>query len=146
VLQLRGTHRPDRQASLGDQVDFPLLTELPPAPVVFDAMARFEWERIGPELIEKQLLTTADLAAFTLYCLNVSRVLACEKVIAEKGLTITTPAVFEQARPEVAIARQCGVEVRKFCQEFGLTPSARTRVRAPETPKEKPKSGWEDVG
>lgn len=146
VLQLRGTHRKDRHGDPASEVDFPPLTELPPAPTVFDAMARFEWERIGPELIEKKLLTSPDLAAFTLYCLNVSRVLACEKVIGERGLTITTPAGFEQARPEVAIARQCGAEVRKFAQEFGLTPSARTRVKVPEKPATPAKSGWEALG
>lgn len=146
VLQLRGTHRKDRHGDPAQETQFALLTELPAPPGFLDAVAVFEWERIGPELVEKQLLTHMDLAAFTLYCLNISRVVACEKVIGLLGMTITTPAGFEQARPEVAIARQCGVEVRKFCQEFGLTPSARTRVRAPEAVKPAPKSGWEDVG
>jgi phage terminase small subunit len=43
-----------------------------------------EWERVGPELIAKQLLTVADMAAFTLYCLSVSRVVACEKRLNRK--------------------------------------------------------------
>jgi phage terminase small subunit len=44
-----------------------------------------EWQRVGPELIEKQLLTVVDLAAFTLYCLNVSRVVAPSEMISRKG-------------------------------------------------------------
>jgi P27 family predicted phage terminase small subunit len=146
VLQLRGTHRKDRHGSPEAEIQFAVLTELPPCPGFFDDVARYEWDRVGPELVAKQLLTEMDLAAFTLYCLNVARVVACEKVINQEGMTIRTPQGFELARPEVSIARQCGVEVRKFAQEFGLTPSARTRVRAPETTKPKAKSGWEDVG
>jgi P27 family predicted phage terminase small subunit len=146
VLQLRGTHRKDRHGDPADEVQFPLPTELPPAPGFFDEMARYEWERVGPELIEKQLLTEQDLAAFGLYCLNVARVVAAEKVLSLEGLTMMTPGGFEMARPEVSIARQCGVEVRKFAQEFGLTPSARTKVRSPQKPAAPKKSAWEDVG
>jgi P27 family predicted phage terminase small subunit len=145
VLQLRGTHRKDRHGSPESEPQFAVLTELPPCPGFFDDVASFEWSRVGPELVAKQLLTEMDLAAFTLYCLNVARVVACEKTL-RLGMTLLTPQGFIQARPEVSIARQCGVEVRKFAQEFGLTPSARTRVRAPETAKPAPKSGWEDVG
>lgn len=146
VLQLRGTHRADRHGSPDAEVQFAPLAALPPAPIAFDNMARFEWQRIGPELIAKQLLTDVDLGAFTMYCFNVSRVLACEEHLKTFGMTIMTPQGFVQARPEVSIARQCGVEVRKFAQEFGLTPSARTRVRAPEKPKTKTADPWEEVG
>lgn len=145
VLQLRGTHRKDRHGTPEAEIQFAVLTELPPCPGFFDHVAAFEWQRVGPELVAKQLLTEVDLAAFSLYCLSVARVVECEKRLRD-GLTIMTPQGFIQARPEVSIARQCGVEVRKFAQEFGLTPSARTRVRAPETAKPKAKSGWEDVG
>lgn len=110
-------------------------------------MARFEWYRVGPELVEKQLLTRVSISAFGLYCIQVGRAVAAEKVIQERGMTITTPQGFEQARPEVAIARQAGAEVRKFMTEFGMTPSSQTRVRVPEKPREKkPDDPWEGVG
>jgi phage terminase small subunit len=109
VLQLRGTHRRDRHGDPAAEVQFETLKELPPHPGFFDEIAEYEWYRIGPELVAKELLTEVDLAAFTLYCLNVSRVVACEKILKTQGMTIVTPAGFEQARPEVSIARQCGV-------------------------------------
>jgi P27 family predicted phage terminase small subunit len=142
-LKFRGTYRKDRHGDPATEPDFELVTEMPPPPGFLDDVAVMEWHRVGPELIEKELLTVADMAAFTLYCINVARVVQCERVINREGLTLETPQGFEQARPEVAIGRQAGVEVRKFCQEFGLTPSARTRVKAaPVKPEAKPDDPW----
>lgn len=145
VLQMRGTHRADRHGDPADEVQFPPITALPPAPGFLDELGAFEWNRVGHELVEKKLLTEADMAAFTLYCLNVSRVVAAERMITAQGMTIKTPQGFLQAHPAVAIARQCGAEVRKFAQEFGMTPSARTRVRTVTAPPTKKKSGWDEV-
>jgi P27 family predicted phage terminase small subunit len=143
VLQLRGTFRKDRHGNPDTEPKFELLTEMPPPPIVLDGIGRFEWHRVGPELIEKQLLADVDLAAFTLYCMNVSRVIAAERMIMEEGLT-TWSQSGSKAHPAVLIARQAGAEVRKFAQEFGMTPSARTRVKSVEKPddKEKPDDPW----
>ena len=141
VLQLRGTHRKDRHGDPESEVQFELLTELPPVPRFLDGIGRFEWYRLGPELIAKQLLTTVDLAAFTLYCVSVSRVVACERVLQEHGMTMFAMQGWIP-RPEVAIGRQAGAEVRKFCTEFGLTPSARTRIRVPEKPTKPADDPW----
>jgi P27 family predicted phage terminase small subunit len=144
VLQLRGTFRKDRHGDPATEPEFELVTEMPPPPGFLDDVAVMEWNRIAPELIEKQLLTVADMAAFTLYCLNVARVVAAERLITKEGLTVWTLNGGPKAHPAVLIARQCGAEVRKFAQEFGLTPSARTRVKAVvEKPAdEKPDDPW----
>jgi P27 family predicted phage terminase small subunit len=145
-LKFRGTFRKDRHGDPASEPDFELVAEMPPPPGFLDDVAVMEWNRVGPELIDKGLLTVADMAAFTLYCINVARVVQCEKAINLEGLTLRTPQGFEQARPEVAIGRQAGAEVRKFCQEFGLTPSARTRVKAPpKTPEAKPDDPWSEL-
>lgn len=148
VLQLRGTHRRDRHGDPADEVAFGQLTALPPAPGFLDRMGKAEWKRVGPELIEKGLLSEGDLAAFTAYCANVSRAVAAEKVLKREGLTFETAQGFLMPRPEVAIARQCWHQVRQFSQEFGLTPSARARVRgaAPPAPQQQSADPWEDVG
>jgi phage terminase small subunit len=65
-----------------------------------------------------QLLTVADMAAFTLYCLNVSRVVAAERMIMKRAWS-SRVRTDPKAHPAVLIARQCGAEVRKFAQEFG---------------------------
>jgi P27 family predicted phage terminase small subunit len=129
VLQMRGTFRKDRHGNPDTEPAFELVTEMPPPPGFLDDVAVMEWKRVGPELVEKQLLTVADLAAFTLYCLNVARVVEAERMILRDGITTWSPGGMK-AHPAVLIARQSGAEVRKFAQEFGLTPSARTRVKA----------------
>jgi P27 family predicted phage terminase small subunit len=145
-LKFRGTYRKDRHGDPSSEPDFELVTEMPPPPGFLDAVGVMEWGRVGPELIEKQLLTVADMAAFTLYCVSVARVVACEKAITKDGLVIETPQGFLQAHPCVSIGRQAGVEVRKFCQEFGLTPSARTRVKVtPQAPAAKPEDPWSEL-
>lgn len=145
LLKLQGTHRKDRHGTEEAEVQFAVLATLPPAPGFLDDVARYEWDRIGPELVEKQLLTAASLAAFTAYCLNVARVVAAEKQINADGMVIKTPQGFLQAHPCVSIARQCGAEVRRFGQEFGLTPSAKTKVRIPEKPAKPEDDPWGEV-
>ena len=142
VLELRGTYRKDRHGDPADQPDVEIVEELPPPPGFLDDVATMEWNRVGPDLVKNQLLATVDLAAFTLYCLNISRVVACERLIAREGMIVLTPFGQQQAHPGVAMARQCGAEARKFAQEFGMTPSARRRVTVPTKPKAKDDDPW----
>ncbi len=145
VLQLRGTLRQDRHGGSSEPEYTPLLA-LPPCPGFFDDIAALEWERVGPELVQKQLLTEVDLAPFTGYCLNVSRMVKAERAVQAKGLTYTTE-FGPKANPEVMIARQAGAEVLKFAKEFGLTPGSRTRVQIPDAGGGKPAADpWEEVG
>lgn len=144
VLKLRGTYRKDRHGLESDEPQFAALTELPEPPGFLDDVAQYEWHRVGPDLVEQGLLTTVDLAAFTCYCLNVARMVAAEKQINVDGMVVPGPRG-PRAHPAVLIARQCGAEVRKFAQEFGLTPSARTRVRPTEKPKPKEDNPWDRV-
>lgn len=141
VLKLRGTYRPGRHGLESDEPQFAPLTTLPEPPGFLDDVAQYEWHRVGPDLIEKQLLTTVDLAAFTAYCLNVARMVAAEKQVNVDGMVVPGPRG-HRAHPCVLISRQCGAEVRKFAQEFGLTPSARTRVRPQQKPAKPKDDPW----
>jgi P27 family predicted phage terminase small subunit len=141
---MRGTYRADRHADTSEHPQFDAVKKLPPAPPYLDKVGKGEWRRIGPQLLEQQLLTTADLAAFAAYCANVSRAVEAEQALRKHGLTMLSPQGIIP-RPEVNIAKAAWAEVRKFAQEFGLTPSARTRVRGPSSapaPTEKPADPW----
>jgi P27 family predicted phage terminase small subunit len=147
VLQLRGTFRQDRHGDPASEPELELLTVLPKAPRFLGSAGRWEWHRIGPELIERGLLAKADLAAFAGYCASLSRAVDADNVIRLEGATMRC-LQGEIARPEVAIARTSWAEVRKFAQEFGLTPSARRRVRvpAPAKPNAQPEQNpWDEV-
>ncbi len=104
----------------------------PKCPSWLDPEARKEWRRVAPELERLGLLTGVDRAALAGYCQAYARWRQAEKVLDEKGLTFTTATGYEAPRPEATIARQMMVQMRAFCVEFGLTPSARGRMTLPE--------------
>lgn len=105
----------------------------PKCPSWLDKGARAEWRRIAPELERIGLLTTIDMAALAGYCQSYSTWKAATEALAEHGLTYTAANGNIRQRPEVTIASKALAEVRQFCQQFGLTPSARSRMMLPES-------------
>ena len=97
--------------------------------------AKREWTRIVPELERMGLLTLVDRAALANYCQWWARWVQAERILQELGLTFVTPKGYVQQRPEVAIAHKAAAMCRAFMSEFGLTPSARTRLSV-EKPQE----------
>lgn len=106
----------------------------PKCPSWLDAEARREWRRVAPELERLGLLTVVDMAALAGYCASYSLWRKCRQEIDEKGFTYETESGYVGQRPEVAIGNRALADVRAFCQQFGLTPSARARMTLPEAP------------
>jgi P27 family predicted phage terminase small subunit len=118
----------------------------PGMPVWLSNEARAEWRRVVPELERLGLSAKVDRAALAAYCETWATFVAAERLIHEKGLLIMR--VIEEVtgsdgnvlelhvsptkNPAVIIARDAAAQVRAFCSEFGLTPSARTRLQMPE--------------
>ena len=104
---------------------------MPEIPWWLDYHARKEWQRICPELHRLGLLTKIDRTALAGYCMAYSRWLRAERELL-KGFTYQyIDKNFQTKRtnkPEVIIARDALNQVRAFCVEFGLTPSARARM------------------
>lgn len=105
----------------------------PPCPTWLDLEAKREWKRISIELDRVGLLTIVDRAALAGYCQTWSRWRDAEMVLSAQGMTFETPNGYVQQRPEVSIAQKSLQLVAKFCTEFGLTPSARSRLTVPGT-------------
>jgi P27 family predicted phage terminase small subunit len=95
------------------------------------AEAKAEWERVAPELERLGLLTKVDSSALAAYCVAYARWRAAEEAIAIHGLTFMTESGYAAQRPEVGIANKAMADIRAFCKEFGLTPSARGRMSIP---------------
>lgn len=100
----------------------------PPCPRWLEPEAKREWKRISRELEALGLLTVIDRAVLAGYCQAWARWRAAEEVLTREGTTFTTPNGYRQQRPEVSIAQKSLQLVAKFATEFGLTPSARTRL------------------
>lgn len=75
-----------------------------------------------------RLLTGIDRAALAVYCSAVAEFEQSIAVLREKGRTFETPNGFLQSRPEVAIVHVAANLIRQYAEQFGLTPSGRTRL------------------
>ena len=106
----------------------------PKCPSWLDSDAKREWRRVAPELERLGLLTLVDMAALAGYCASYSLWKRCTEALDETGMTFETDKGFVGQRPEVSIAARALADVRAFCVQFGLTPSARARMTLPEMP------------
>jgi len=84
------------------------------------------------------LLTVIDVMPLASYCQSVSNLQAAQRVLKAKGMTIRCPSGYVQQRPEVAISQRERQLIKAFCQEFGLTPSSRSRMALPNESREEP--------
>lgn len=110
------------------------LVEVPDYPEHLTAEAKAEWDRITPLLLRYRLVTVIDTAALALYCQAYGRWKEAESKIAEMrgkggdGLLVKAPSGYPIQNPYLAIANRAMEDCHKYLQQFGLSPSARTRV------------------
>lgn len=97
-------------------------------PAHLTGIARQEWNRLAPQLREIGLLTDVDLVNFEGLCVAYQRAREADRSVAKDGLQISSEYGGSRANPNVEISRKCWIEVRKFAQEFGFSPSARSRL------------------
>ncbi len=102
----------------------------PRCPAWLAEEAKREWKRMGKILEQLGLLTEMDMAAFAGYCQAYARWKEAEEFITQHGTMIRTPNGYLQQVPQVSIAQTNLKIMLKFCEQFGLTPSARSRMSA----------------
>lgn len=105
----------------------------PECPEWLDEDAKALWAEVTPLLIYMRLLTKADRQAMTRYCLFWSRWRQAEMFIQKFGESY--PVKDDKGRikcfmpwPQVAIANRLAQQLLRLEQEFGMTPSARSRL------------------
>ena len=102
----------------------------PKCPAWLDAEAKKEWKRVSKRLEEIGVLTEVDMAAFAGYCEAYSRWKDAEEFISKHGTIFKTPSGYWQQVPHVSIAQTYLKIMIKFCEQFGMTPSSRSRIVA----------------
>jgi P27 family predicted phage terminase small subunit len=114
-------------------------TTVPEPPSFLLPGAKAEWKRIAGELHRLGMLTALDVGPFAAYCQAVARMDEAERLLAESGgaLTVIGARGGQMANPLLRIARDAATAVIKIGAEFGLSPSARTRLRAELLPGNK---------
>lgn len=94
------------------------ITKTPMAPKWFGPFAKLEWRRIMPPLVERRILTEADMGSVENYCLAIGRIRLIEQEIAAAGEI--DPKKHRMQLQAMQVARQ-------LAAELGLTPVSRSR-------------------
>lgn len=115
---------------------------LPSPPPHLADDAKVEWGRVSEDLYKVGLLSHIDRAALAAYCQAYARWAQAERAIAEMakrdqltgGLMIKTSNGNAIQNPLVGTANKAAADMVRYAAEFGMTPSARSRITA--TPPE----------
>ena len=116
----------------------PRLTQkMPPeCPDWLEEEAQAEWSRLSGTLFEMGILTDLDVAPFAAYCQAYARWREAEEFISQHGSIVKTKTGYWQQVPQVSIAHTNQKAMLQAAAEFGLTPSARSRIIAGNAKKE----------
>lgn len=129
VLHLRGTYRAHRRRN--EPVAVP---GVPEAPDWLNDIARAEWDRLVPRLHERGLVEVIDGSTLLAYVTAFAELVDAEQRLAEEGSTVVTARGGLQLSPQVRRAQMARQQLIRAAAEFGLSPSARTRVSASPPP------------
>ncbi len=116
---------------------------IPAAPAHLSADAVEEWSRVATELFNLGILCEIDRAALAAYAMAYGRWVQAERAIAKMaekdqltgGLMIKTSNGNAIQNPLVGTANKAAADMMRYAAEFGMTPSARSRISA-EPPQE----------
>lgn len=129
ILKMRGSWR-----AKGRTGGIQPKTEIPLCPKWINNRARQAWKYIVPILNSLKVTTKLDRGAITRYCTTYAHWQECEEFLDKHGKAYTvknpdgTPKGVE-VFPQVAMAQKYSEILGKLEQQFGLTPSARTRIQ-----------------
>jgi P27 family predicted phage terminase small subunit len=113
----------------------PRVVDLAP-PAELTGVAAAEWTRTAPELQRLGLLTTIDRQALIAYCMTWARWLDAEDQIRKHGMVLKGRKGAPILSPYVGIAARTMQQLKAWLEQFGMTPSARSRVKT--DPGDKP--------
>lgn len=127
---LEGTDRPDRT---NRNEPTPTLTDDKP-PVWLKGRGRKGWRWIAPVVADMKILTDADKAALALLCDALGDYTECQEALRRDGRFYETLTKLGERmikpHPAVAQASDAWRRAARMMVEFGMTPSARSRVKA----------------
>jgi P27 family predicted phage terminase small subunit len=123
----------------------------PPAELSEDALA--EWNRVASDLHGLGILTAIDRAALAAYAQAYGRWVQAERAaakMAEKdqmtaGLMIRTTNGNAVQNPLIGVANKAMADMVRYAAEFGMTPSARSRIQGSEPEAGQPQ-GFAEFG
>ena len=93
------------------------------------------WKTVSAQLDKAGLLSNVDAEALGLYCEATATYALATQHVTRTGRVVKSPSGYPIQSPWLAIQNKAHEQMLKLQQEFGKTPSARSRIQA------KPKGG-----
>lgn len=116
------------KASLGSPKPLPVA---PTCPSWLDATAKAKWRELAPKLEKSGLLTEVDGEAFALLCAHWSNAVKAQRDLDRNGLIVAG-----KRNPAAGLLKDSSEAFRRYCALFGLDPTDRARLKAPEPTEE----------
>lgn len=107
-------------------VDNSAVSKAPSAPAWLSKDAKAEWRRVVPILVDRRILTTADLGSLENYCLAIGTVREMERQLQRDGHVIDVQGTLKR-HPGIGIQSDAMTRARLLAAELGLTPVSRSR-------------------
>ncbi len=113
---------------------------LPACPRHLRGRARYAWNFWVEELVGMNLDRRPDAMSLEGACLNYSRAVEADLIVAKDGIIVEELQVFGEGEgaepvvmkrkyhPAITVSNAAWRQVRLFCGEFGFTPVSRTRL------------------
>ena len=134
LKQMAGTDQPCR--IMPNEMEVSRLLNIPDPPMQLSELGLREWDNITNELHAKQMLHLVDLALVAAYCNEMALYIESEKILLKGRIdefyNDEGALIRRQAKPEQKIAKDALAAALKIAAQFGLTPSARTRISMPK--------------
>jgi len=98
------------------------ITSTPRAPTWLSKPAAAEWRKVAAILIERDVLTEADLGTLAAYCDAYGQLVDASRQIAADGLILAG-----KKHPLITTQVAARNQIRQLAAELGLTPVSRSR-------------------
>lgn len=123
---LKGTFR---EGDHKGEPDPPVVRGVPAVPAWLGSEGSRRWRETAAWLVGMGVLADADLHALELYCAAWDELAACERAIKRHGAYFTANSGYVGQHPAVNRSFKARDVIRRYQQEFGMTPSARSGVK-----------------
>ena len=112
--------------------------KIPDCPSHLNKVAEAEWKRVTKELAALNMIGEIDRAALAAYCVAWSVFVEATETLETEGAVSENAQGSPIRNPWALIQKQAMDQVIAFSAQFGMTPSARSRVSVtpPVTPEE----------
>jgi P27 family predicted phage terminase small subunit len=137
ALKLLGGRSPGRDSGGRPVPDVPRFERgAPQPPSLLSPVARELWEATAPTLEALNLIKPEDGPIFTAYCESWATYREALSRVRAEGLTVFNPKTgMPHKNPALNALEQAGIQLLRYGQQFGLTPSAELSLAASATPE-----------